>query len=135
MVMDVKNIIQNHKTMHENQIKPFSPKTKLWTPRTKPWTLFQDLCILGDFSNPKTKVTRFLLSSFKMMCECLTIKHKHMLTKKKPPKPCQPQRTKPQILFMTYSSFMHLKHPFTCISFSTLDLYFSTIEKQKINIL
>ena len=67
--MDGKYIIQNHKIIYEHKIKPFSPKTKPWTPRTKPWTQFQDLYILGDFSNPKAKVTRSLLSSFKV-CVC-----------------------------------------------------------------
>ena len=75
--MDGMYIIQNLKTICENVTKPFSPKTKPLTPRTKPWTQFQDLYILGDFSNPKAKVTRSLLSSFKV-CVCGSKqKHKH----------------------------------------------------------
>ena len=108
MAMDGMCIIQNLKTMYEHKTKPFSPKPKPWTPRTKPWTQFQDLYILGDFSNPKTKVTRTLLLSFNRMCEWFTIKHKHK--PKISPLPCLPYGTKPQILFKTQSSFMHPKH-------------------------
>ena len=129
MVMDGKNITQNHKTMHENHIKPFSPKTKPWTPRTKPWTLFQDLCILGDFSNPKTKVTRTLLLSFNRMCEWFTIKHKH--NPKPPPKPCLPFWTKPQILFMTYSSFMHTKQLLHAYLFQLLIYIFQPLKNKR----
>ena len=128
MVMDGKNIIKNHKTMHENQIKPFSPKTQLWTPRTKPWTLFQDLYILGDFSNPKTKVTRFLLSSFKMMCECLTIKHKHM--PKNPQNRANHKEQNPKILFMTYSSFMHTKQLLHAYLFQLLIYIFQPLKNK-----
>ena len=66
--MDGLYIIQNHKTMHKKQIKPFSPKTKPWTLRTKPWTHFQDLYILGDFSNPKQKWQELYFLALKCVC-------------------------------------------------------------------
>ena len=133
--MDGMYIIHNHKTMH---VKPFSPKTK-------PWTYFQDLYVLGDFSNPKKQKfswwffkpkkqkwqDHYFLAS-RCVCE---VQNKTQTLTKIPHLAEPPLRNKtPKFLFLN-PLFIHASKTFLHTYLSQLLIHlFQHLKRQKINI-